>query len=82
MKQLKEFLKADRLLHFSTSAFIFFALMIAFKSYDVGIISSVVIFIGKELYDKYVKKTYFDIIDALASFFGVVFSLVYWSIFN
>lgn len=72
----------DKITHFFASGWIFLVLMLIFNDLDIGIMASVVIFIGKEIYDQFWGGTGFNIKDALASFLGVVTSLIIWSIFN
>jgi hypothetical protein len=78
---IKQFLQTDKLLHFFVSGWLFFTITLIFNDVVTGGIITSSLFIGKEFYDEYVKKTYFDLIDAGASLLGLIVSMVIYDVF-
>lgn len=69
----------DKVLH----ALVGFAIafIVSFFSQELAVILGVVAGVGKELYDKYVKKTMFDFFDLFATFCGVFTGVVAYGVF-
>ena len=72
----------DKILHllagFVVGVFGMFLLPYDFIPYPV--VALVVIAIGKELYDKYIKKTYFDFFDMFATIVGGFIVIVLYGV--
>ncbi len=79
MKFIKDFfygdiIPFDKMLHFFVGFFI--STIVSFLSIEINLIILLIFSIGKEFYDQYVKKTYFDIKDALATFVGGIAAIL------
>lgn len=80
LNDLKERFALDKQAHFFASGWVFFVLMIVFNDYDYGIVGTVVLFTAKELYDKYVKGTGFNIGDMVFNVIGLVVALLIYDL--
>ena len=71
-------LRTDRLKHFFLGTLIFIFCTIFWSNLiSLGIVT--VVAVGKELYDKYYKKTVFDWIDALYTILtGILITIILW----
>ncbi len=79
MKWIKEFLNGqivpfDKMLHFFVGFFI--SAIFSFTYLWVNLIVLIFFSIGKEYFDKQIKKTQFDKKDALATFLGGVLAII------
>lgn len=73
---MKNLLRHDRLKHFFVGT-LFFIPVAAFSGNVNGLIAVIILGLFKELYDKLVKKTYFDFIDLLYTILsGLIFTLL------
>lgn len=69
---LKLHLEGDKIKHFLTSfALFFFFLLLSYGAVNSAYLS-VACGVGKELFDNYAKKTYFDIEDLVFDIIGVI----------
>lgn len=68
----------DKLLHFFGFGFGSFFMCNGWIALLVGLIGG----LGKELFDKYVKKSEFDYLDWLASFLGTILPALFWFIYK
>lgn len=64
----------DKLLHFLILLVVTFG--IALFNPLVAFVIGLIIAVGKELYDKYVKKTFIDVYDLLADYGGIFAALI------
>lgn len=79
MKKIIDFfknIKLDKLLHFSISFNLFILFEMLYLNLTYNILLCSVFFFGKELYDKYVKKTIFDKYDLIADYSGMALALI------
>ncbi|APD07915.1 hypothetical protein UJ101_02416 [Flavobacteriaceae bacterium UJ101] len=69
-----EIIPFDKMLHFFVGFFI--STVCSFLSIEINLIILTIFSIGKEYYDQYIKKTHFDIQDALATFLGGIAAIL------
>lgn len=67
-KKIENSIPKDKLLHFCTGLLMSLLMILSVWF----IIIPIVVGLGKELYDKYVRKTFFDVKDMLVTWMGVI----------
>jgi hypothetical protein len=66
----------DKLIHFFASAWLVFAIYLFTNDFDWAFLGAFGLGFGKELYDKFIKKTEIDFYDLVADFAGCWASLL------
>ena len=80
LKRLKTEFTLDKQTHFFASGWLFFMFMVVYDSYDFAILSTVMLFTGKEFYDFYFKGTGFSVGDMFFNLAGLCISLLIFDV--
>ena len=68
---MKFHIEGDKILHFIVSFFLYLIIALAFRNLYMAVWIVFAIGIGKELYDNYIQKTYFDLEDLAFDVIGI-----------
>lgn len=82
MRILNDLLKPDKLLHLFITGWVFYILMSIFKDYEIACFSTILLFIGKEIYKEFIIEEGHDVINLVSCLIGFIISLVIWDVFN